>query len=177
MYEESIEKLWLSLINDGFAGVFDQAFRGSGFSGILSGLGGTGDSVASSIIRGSASESTVTDAVRQRVLPRIVPGIPLAGGLLRSLFGSESEEVPMTPVRYTAPDPIQIGATLPTGPGSDMVGMRGATEGVAGYSNGPAVIINVSAMDSLSILDRSDDIANAVRQAMLTYQPFDDIWR
>jgi hypothetical protein len=177
MYEESVEKLWLSLINDGFAGVFDQAFRSAGFSGVLSGIGGAGDSVAGSIIRGSVADSTVRESVRQRILPRFLPSIPLAGGLLRSLLGGDSAEYPVEPVRYAAPDPIRVTATLPTNRGTDVAGVRVPGEGVAEYSQAPSVVINVSAMDSLSILDRSDDIANAVRQAMLTYQPFDDIWR
>lgn len=177
MYEESIEKLWLSLINDGFAGVFDQAFRSTGFSGVLGGVGGTGDSVVGSLIRGSVGEGTVSEALRQRILPTVLPSIPLAGGLLRNLLGGDSAEDPVEPVRYAAPDPIRVAANLPASRGTDLSGMRGLGEGVAEYSNAPSVVINVSAMDSLSILDRSDDIANAVRQAMLTYQPFDDIWR
>jgi hypothetical protein len=35
--------------------------------------------------------------------------------------------------------------------------------------------VNVSAMDSQSFMDRSDDIASAVRAAMLNMHPINDV--
>jgi hypothetical protein len=37
------------------------------------------------------------------------------------------------------------------------------------------VTVNVSAMDSQSFMDRSNDIASAVREAMLNLHPINDV--
>jgi hypothetical protein len=48
-----------------------------------------------------------------------------------------------------------------------------STQGQSSYS--PQVTVNISAMDSQSFLDRSDDIASAVRQAMLNMHPINNV--
>jgi hypothetical protein len=56
---------------------------------------------------------------------------------------------------------------------------RAAPSGNSGGSSAPGaspqVTVNVSAMDSQSFMDRSSDIASAVREAMLNLHPINDV--
>jgi hypothetical protein len=115
----------------------------------------------------------------------------LSGGLgmipivaaVRSLFGgSESETA--TPVKYTAPAPIQIETSgkLNWGSqnGSDSSASyagAGASEpaGNAAAASAPQITIQVQAMDSRSFMDHSGDIARAVREAMLNMHSLNDV--
>jgi hypothetical protein len=47
--------------------------------------------------------------------------------------------------------------------------------GSSSASAAPQVTVNVSAMDSQSFMDRSGDIASAVREAMLNLHPINDV--
>ena len=42
-------------------------------------------------------------------------------------------------------------------------------------NSAPQITVNVNAMDSQSFMDRSTDIANAVREAMLNMHPINDV--
>jgi hypothetical protein len=119
----------------------------------------------------------------------------LGGGLgvsslvqgLFSLFGGGGQTVqPLTP--FTLPSSISYAAGI-NGPGGTPVpvdyGAGGQVRSLAQTSAsssgsgstqaGQTVQVNVSAMDSQSFLDRSDDIANAVRAAMLNSHPLNDV--
>ena len=88
---------------------------------------------------------------------------PVISGLL-SLFGaggSKSEPDPLP--LYTPPPGIQISNTL-----------RDAAAPQAANAV-PQITVHVSAMDSQSFMDRSTDIANAVREAMLNLHPINDV--
>jgi hypothetical protein len=105
---------------------------------------------------------------------------------LFSLFGGGGQTVqPLTP--FTLPGSINYAAGV-NGPGGSTVPIdygqggqvRSLSQGAptassSGGSGGQTVQVNVSAMDSQSILDRSDDIANAVRVAMLNSHPINDV--
>jgi hypothetical protein len=45
----------------------------------------------------------------------------------------------------------------------------------SGAGASPQITVNVSAMDSQSFMDRSNDIASAVREAMLNLHPINDV--
>ncbi len=51
----------------------------------------------------------------------------------------------------------------------------GANPAATGASSSQHVTVNVSAMDSQSFMDRSNDIASAVREAMLNLHPINDV--
>jgi hypothetical protein len=88
---------------------------------------------------------------------------PVISGLL-SLFGaggSKSEPDPLP--LYTPPPSVQISDTL-----------RETTVPQAPTA-APQVTVHVNAMDSQSFMDRSTDIANAVREAMLNLHPINDV--
>ncbi len=96
---------------------------------------------------------------------------PIIGGLLK-LFGGggSSNDVPAAPIKYAAPAPVQVSAGLSAGQLSQ-----------SDYGSGdraralPQITVQVNAMDSRSFLDRSDDIARAVRQAMLESHAINDV--
>lgn len=97
---------------------------------------------------------------------------PVISGLL-SLFGiggSKQEPAPLP--FYTAPPSVQISDTLRSvaAPSSSAPVARNASTSAA-----PQITVQVSAMDSQSFMDRSGDIANAVREAMLNLHPINDV--
>jgi hypothetical protein len=105
---------------------------------------------------------------------------PVVSGLL-SLFGVGSSNSAPAPLPfYTPPPSVQIGDTLRSATPSAVSAGGGASGGnSAGAVNqaSPAthVTVNVSAMDSQSFMDRSSDIASAVREAMLNLHPINDV--
>ncbi len=117
------------------------------------------------------------DLIGQRVIPDFLGALPLAGSFLRTLLGGHTESAAPPAVRYSMPGSIRLETNLGANPLAESADSWGEGLDERGKQMSPTVVININAMDSRSILDRSDDIASAVRQAMLTYQPFDDIWR
>jgi hypothetical protein len=91
---------------------------------------------------------------------------PLISGIA-GLFRDRSTPAPL-PV-YTPPAPVSINGTL----------REAAVSAPANVSNQSStathVTVNVSAMDSQSFMDRSVDIASAVREAMLNLHPINDV--
>jgi hypothetical protein len=88
---------------------------------------------------------------------------PIISGLT-SLFGGGSSAPPPLPI-YTPPPPVSISGTL------------NSAAPAASSQPAPAqqVTVNVNALDSQSFLDHSDDIANAVREAMLNMHPINGV--
>jgi len=93
---------------------------------------------------------------------------PLISGIA-SLFGGSSTPKPLA--IYTPPPPVAVDATLnPSVPNPAAAG-----SGSASPASSPQVTVNVNAMDSKSFIDHSDDIANAVREAMLNMHPINGV--
>jgi hypothetical protein len=88
---------------------------------------------------------------------------PLISGIA-SLFGGSSTPAPL-PI-YRPPPPVAIDATL-----NAATPNAGSSQAAAA----PQITVNVSAMDSQSFMDRSNDIANAVREAMLNMHPINGV--
>jgi hypothetical protein len=103
---------------------------------------------------------------------------PIISGIA-SLFGGSSKPVPL-PI-YVPPSPVVIDSALrAANPGAQVA--SGNVGGNAGTPNAttqatpvPHVTVNVNAMDSQSFMDRSADIASAVREAMLNLHPINDV--
>ena len=112
---------------------------------------------------------------------------PIISGIA-SLFGGTSAPQPL-PI-YTPPPPVSIsgvlqatpvpsqtsnaGAGSASGTGSTATPAPAASSGSqTNYS--PQITVNVSAMDSQSFMDRSNDIASAVRKAMLNMHPINSV--
>ncbi|HVW11630.1 MAG TPA: hypothetical protein VHC90_23770 [Bryobacteraceae bacterium] len=103
---------------------------------------------------------------------------PVVSGLL-SLFGVGGSQPQADPLPvYTAPPSVQISDTLrnaAVGAGPSGAAVASGAPAPQAASATPQVTVNVSAMDSQSFMDRSTDIANAVREAMLNLHPINDV--
>jgi hypothetical protein len=101
-------------------------------------------------------------------------------GLL-GLFGVGSSNSAPAPLPfYTPPPGIQISDTLRSATpnvaaAGDIASNRNASSASNGAGGATHVTVNVSAMDSQSFMDRSSDIASAVREAMLNLHPINDV--
>ena len=102
---------------------------------------------------------------------------PVVSGLL-SLFGVGGGNSAPAPLPFYSPPPnVQISEALrvPT-PAEASPGVAGRNPAAAGSpGTAPQITVNVSAMDSQSFMDRSSDIASAVREAMLNLHPINDV--
>lgn len=123
---------------------------------------------------GSAVASAVT-----KVFTSGLGLVPLIGGLF-GLFGGGHQEPPPL-VKYTMPSPIYFqGADTGTNvqlADYDQMGMPRAYGPTQGSTAPPAtaITVNVQAMDARSFLDHSNEIAQAVRQAMLNLNSINDV--
>lgn len=108
-----------------------------------------------------------------------------AGSLLKSGFGlaplalsiaklfGDGEETAPTFEKYELPASRSVSVGNVDGP---LQGLPQTVRGAGGDVRGvPQIVVNVSAMDSQSFMDRSDDIARAVRSAMLHMHPLNDV--
>ncbi len=107
-------------------------------------------------------------------------GLPaLIAGLVGALAGNSSPDAVTLPV-LTQPASIQVEAALPSveqpnftpvATGQGGLSRRATTE----TTSPAAVTIQVNAMDSRSFLDHSDEIARAVRHALLNTHSLRDV--
>ena len=141
-----------------------------GASGSSSGGGSTADTVLS---------------IASTVLKRGFGLMPVISGLL-GLFGSGDSPAPPPLVKYAMPASIDFqAANTAAGIANadyDQSGMaRGyrasapAQEASSQGTSAPQITVNVQAMDARSFLDRSSDIAAAVRDAMLNLNSINDV--
>jgi hypothetical protein len=136
------------------------AFSG-GLQGLLSGLAGGGGGGVGSFLKS---------------------GLGLAGlGLkIAGLFGkSKPEPVPLPAFELPASLAVEAGNTASILGGFPRVDRGQGGELRSFRSEGPAVpmqvVVNVNALDTQSFMDRSSDIARAVRDAMLHMHPINDM--
>jgi hypothetical protein len=125
---------------------------GSSGSSIVSTLGG----IASSVLGGGLS--------------------PIISGLL-SLFGGGSTPAPaaVTPFKLPASVDYQAGLTGPAGQIVPVDSGQGGQVRPQTTSSAPQVSIQVNAMDSQSFMDHSDEIASAVKAAILSSHSLNDV--
>lgn len=96
---------------------------------------------------------------------------PLALSIAK-LFG-DGNDTALTFEKYDLPTSQGVSAANVDGP---LQGLSQAVRGAGSEVRSvPQVVVNVSAMDSQSFMDRSDDIARAVRSAMLHMHPLNDV--
>lgn len=123
--------------------------------------------------------------------------LPVVSSILK-LFGvGKTQDAPPALEKFALPAPIRAEAGLsqsgetflidrgvgdrirPLTPaasgGSDGVTGTGGQADTAGPSPGASITVNVQAMDSQSFLDRREDIARAVREAMLQSHSLNDV--
>ncbi len=134
---------------------------------------------SSTSARGGSVGSTLESAATSFLGGSLGIFSPIVSGLL-SLFGVGGSSSTPAPLPFYTPLPsVQMSDTLRTATPAAASAGSAATGGGSGSSNSasaaPQVTVNVSAMDSQSFMDRSSDIANAVRQAMLNLHPINDV--
>ena len=96
---------------------------------------------------------------------------PIVSGIMSLFGGGGSTPAPLA--TYTPPPPVAIDGFLqPQTSSSTQSAGKASTPAATAPTQ---VTVQVSAMDSQSFMDRSSDIANAVREAMLNLHPINDV--
>ena len=133
----------------------NTATKGSGGSSIAS----TAGSLASNLLGGGLS--------------------PIISGLMSLFGGGGGKTTPSPLIRFELPAPVQYQAGLSSGPGGTPVQPveygQGGQARTMQASPAPQVNIQVNAMDSRSFLDHSEEIAQAVKAAMLNSNSLNDV--
>jgi hypothetical protein len=103
---------------------------------------------------------------------------PLISGIA-SLFGGGGETSELAPVvKFALPPSVQAQAGVREASPTEAFGVDYGQGGVARpVTQGPQITVQVQALDSQSFLDRSHDIALAVRRAMLESSVLSDVIR
>ena len=125
---------------------------------------------------GSSVASTAESAASSFLGGGLSSVSPLLGGLL-SLFGGGGSQTLAVPAPFMLPPPVQSQAGLTSSaPGQVVPVSYGETGQPRAQTSGASqqVTIQVNAMDSQSFLDHSDDIAMAVKQAILNSSSLND---
>jgi hypothetical protein len=163
---QHLQALLLGLVSGDIFSSVTQAGASSLGGTTAAGFTGQTNSVLSSLL-----------AVDRRNPGRVLSYLPsgLIGGLLGSLIGSGGGDIPTSRTPFTLPPSITLEAGLRTSSPPTVVdysqdGMP-RTMSATGYTLPSSVVVNVQAMDSRSFLDHSDDIARAVREALLNSHP------
>jgi hypothetical protein len=174
-----------------------QAAWKAGTSNVSGGSGsgnGSGGGTAATGSGGGSVLSTVFDVFKSGLSVS-----PVVNGIL-SLFGGGSAPAPAPLVKYALPAAINFQAAEVNGgianTDYDQAGMARAYEaptvapastaagrptvgetagGTAANAPAPQITVNVQAMDARSFMDRSNEIALAVRDAMLNLNAINDV--
>src|SRR5947209_10865390 len=167
--QDVLDRIFASLSGNGMGN------SGGGLGGLVTGALG-GDTPAASATHSGGSTAA---AIGMDILKSGFGLVPLVGSLL-GLFGGGGQDAPAPLVKYAMPASIQFqGAETASGIAEADHDQRGMARAVAGSQGGPAgqpyISVNVQAMDARSFLDRSSDIAAAVREAMLNLNSINDV--
>ena len=133
----------------------------------------------------SQDDGITVGSVASTVLKSGLGLAPLIGGLV-NLFSGGGDETPAPLVKYALPPAIDFQATQSNGRVTDLeydqAGMArtfaeraGGNASTNGSGAASQITVNVQAMDARSFMDRSNDIALAVRDAMLNLNAINDV--
>jgi hypothetical protein len=101
---------------------------------------------------------------------------PLISGLVKLFGGGGDSKTPASLMTYTAPEAINFEGNVSRSANStDWSGSESAKSGTPVVSSAPQITVQVNAMDSKSFLDHSQEIAAAVRDAMLNSNSLNDV--
>jgi hypothetical protein len=153
----------------------------------------TGGAIGSAISAAASKQSEGGGAghIALNVLKSGLGSVPLIAALF-GLFGAGDEEAPAPLVKYALParrefhtaatesgfaevDYDQSGAPRVYERRASEIAEVGPETGRSGGAALPQINVNVQAMDARSFLDRSSDIAAAVREAMLNLNSINDV--
>ncbi len=159
----------------------EQSAGTTGVEALAEAIAGLNASQSSSAVASASSRQASSQGAQttgSTVANAILDGMgvsPLLRGLF-SLFGGGGDEqaAPALP-KYLAPASVSVDAGLRGDSASPVAVDYGQGGDVRAVSAAPQVVVNVSAMDTQSFLDRSDDIARAVRRALLESHSLNDV--
>ena len=116
----------------------------------------------------------VNSAKGSNILTSLFLG-PIWKGLF-SLFNRDSEDKPTALTRFAAPPEVRTDLAATLGPDGRVSSTRSDAFGLSQSAPAPQAPIQISiqALDARPILDRSDDIAAALKQAMLSNHEIND---
>lgn len=167
---ESGGSSWAALLGGGKSGIL-----GGLSSGLLGGLG-VGQLLSGAIgLLGLGSSSKTLPPLQHFTLPdsqQIMANIPHAPKLL------PVPSTVRTGDRLITPGSLARHASQPAqsaGSHGSSSGLTGSTPGGQLTTNGHQVHVHVSALDTQSFMDRSNDIAKAVKNAMLQSSSLNDV--
>jgi len=125
---------------------------------------------------GSSSVASTVGNIASGLLGGALSFAPIISGLV-SLFGGGGAKPTATSTAFALPPSVQSQAGLTGGSNGQVVpvdyGQNGQVRAQSASSS-PQVNIQVNAMDSQSFLDHSDEIARAVREAILNSHSLND---
>jgi hypothetical protein len=118
---------------------------------------------------------TVTNAI-SKVNGNSLSISPLISGLVKLFGGGGDSATPAPLMTYTPPEPVRFeGQVSRSANTTDWSGSEGARSGTPVVSSAPQITVQVNAMDGQSFLDHSQEIAMAVREAMLNSHSLNDV--
>lgn len=125
----------------------------------------------------SSSAASTAGSLLTNIFGGALSMAPIISGLM-SLFGGSSSEAPAAVTKFALPPALNLQASV-----SSAQGVTPASYSQDGLprpagSNAPQpsqVTVNIQALDSRSFLDRSSDIADAVKQALLNSHSLSDV--
>jgi hypothetical protein len=129
----------------------------------------------------SSTASSGSGSTVGTILGTVLSGLPLVSGLISLFTGGSDETASTTTVaKYVPPAAVSISAGLfNNGTAIEQADTfaGGVPRAVASSSPAAAAAVNVTvqAIDSQSFLDHSDEIADAVRLALLNSHPLGDL--
>jgi len=126
---------------------------------------------------GGSSVASNVGNIASGLLGGALSFVPIISGLI-GLFGGGGSRPTATSTPFALPPSVQSQAGLTGGSSGQIVpvdyGQYGQARGQT-PSASPQINIQVNAMDSQSFLDHSDEIAKAVREAMLSSHSLNDV--
>ena len=134
----------------------------------------------------SRSASGVAQSVASTLGKTALSMMPLVGIFSQLFGGGDQPQTQATPVKYTPPPAINIDGTTAFSSAAPQSAPTAAVvptpapaasqpASAPAVSAAPQVTIQVQAMDSRSFMDHSQEIAQAVREAMLNMSPLNDV--
>jgi hypothetical protein len=139
---------------------------------------------------GGKSVASTVGSVASTVFGSGLGLVPLITSLAHLFGGGNSEPAPAPLVRYISPAPLRLDLGDTAQPNAGISSFAPVDYGQNGLPRlmradeparspapaaGPQISIQVNALDSRSFMDHSDEIAQAVRQAMLNSHALNDV--
>jgi hypothetical protein len=181
--EELAGKLAVSAAQAGYVSGLQLA---SAKDGSESSAAGASESKASNLTASNVSEQSAAGATGQSlksltgVLGTMANLNPIVAGLMKIFGGGGSDEAAATLTKIERPDATryQGGVSERTGWGMGEIDYSASGLPRAAGSGSPVqVVVQVQAIDSRSFIDHRDEIASAVRQALLESHGLGDVMR